>query len=77
MRGFSNTHNKGERVKIPLLSKQSKIKGAGQRQWSRQYHWGYFGVIPKVIIRGHVDGSAGGGKKHLFFGKETFIYNIH
>ena len=25
----------GERVKIPLLPKQSKIKGAGQRQWSR------------------------------------------
>ena len=32
----SNTHSKGERVKIPLLPKQSKIKGAGQRQWSRQ-----------------------------------------
>ena len=32
-----NTHSKGERVKIPLLLKQSKIKGAGQRQWSRQY----------------------------------------
>ena len=31
-----NTHSKGERVKIPLLPKQSKIKGAGQRQWSRQ-----------------------------------------
>ena len=27
----------GERVKIPLLPKQSKIKGAGQRQWSRQH----------------------------------------
>ena len=23
-------------MKIPLLPKQSKIKGAGQRQWSRQ-----------------------------------------
>ena len=32
-----NTHSKGERVKIPLLPKQSKIKGAGQRQWSRHY----------------------------------------
>ena len=32
-----NTHSKGERVKIPLLLKQSKIKGAGQRQWSRQW----------------------------------------
>ena len=31
-----NTHSKGERVKIPLLPKQGKIKGAGQRQWSRQ-----------------------------------------
>ena len=31
-----NTHSKGERVKIPLLPKQSKIKGARQRQWSRQ-----------------------------------------
>ena len=32
-----NTHSKGERVKIPLLPKQGKIKGAGQRQWSRHY----------------------------------------
>ena len=32
-----NTHSKGERVKIPLLPKQSKIKGARQRQWSRQF----------------------------------------
>ena len=31
-----NTHSKGKRVKIPLLPKQSKIKGAGQQQWSRQ-----------------------------------------
>ena len=31
-----NTHGKGERVKIPLLPKQSKIEGARQRQWSRQ-----------------------------------------
>ena len=30
-----NTHSKGERVKITLLPKQSKIKGARQRQWSR------------------------------------------
>ena len=44
-----NTHSKGERVKIPLLPKQSKIKGARQRQWSRQHlyqckvsKWQYF-----------------------------------
>ena len=30
-----NNRFMGERVKIPLLPKQSKIKGAGQRQWSR------------------------------------------
>ena len=33
-----NTHSKGERVKIPLLPKQSKIKGARQRQWSRHIY---------------------------------------
>ena len=55
----SNTHSKGERVKIPLLLKQSKIKGAGQRQWSRQHAHPFLGWFFSTTIRAYFNPFAG------------------